>query len=176
MRSDEALFEAWVRGDVAAFDQLYARFERPLFGFILGYLKDPAEAEDVLHETFLAVLRQRGTGAGAQSLRAWLYQVARNASLNRLRAAGRAGRTLEAAAREDPAAPAAPDARLEAQQRSQRLDRAVGALPEPMRELYALRARGLSLEDLSHALAVPLGTVKSRLHALVKRLQEELSP
>ena len=59
MLSDEALYERMIDGDLDAFDQLYSRYERPLFGFIKRYVEDAVEAEDVFHDAFMAVLRER---------------------------------------------------------------------------------------------------------------------
>ncbi len=173
MTSDEALFEQVVRGDLGAFDVLYARHERHLFGFIRAHLGDAAEAEDVLHEAFLAVLKQRGGGAATQSFKAWLFQVARNACLNRLRSRRRAQGAL-ARADEVAAAPSAPE-RLEAHEATLALEAAVAQLPTHLRELYHLRARGLSYAELAQTLEVPMGTVKSRLHELVQRLKVEVA-
>ena len=71
--SDEALYARLRRGELAAFDRLYERFERPLFGFLRAQLGDAAEAEDVLHEAFLAVLRAGCAPAELRSFRAWIF-------------------------------------------------------------------------------------------------------
>lgn len=175
MQSDEALFEQLARGDVAAFDALYARHERPLFGFVLGHLGDRQEAEDVLHDAFLAVLRERRRGAPAPGcVRAWLYQVARNLCLNRLRTRQRAARALDQVVHA-PAPPAVhPEHALLDRQATAALRVAVEQLPAPLAELYRLRSGGLSYEELAQVLELPLGTVKSRMHEMVTRLREEL--
>lgn len=174
MVSDEALYERLLRGELCAFDALYARYEGPLYGFIRKQLRQRQEAEDVLHETFLALLRQRAQGRAATSLRAWLYQVARHLCLNRARAGHRATRALAAAATTPAAESVAPDRELLERERAESLRRAVAALPAPLGELYALRAGGLSYGELAQVLGVPLGTVKSRMHELVNRLRQEL--
>jgi RNA polymerase sigma-70 factor (ECF subfamily) len=175
MASDEALYRLLLAGDLRAFDQLYARHERPLFGFIRRAVPDAAEAEDVLHDTFLALLRDRAGAGAARSLRAWLYQVARNLCLNRHRAQRRSTRALETDARtaEPPAGPPE-DALMEREDRLA-LTGAVARLPAELAELYRLRARGDSYEEMARSLSLPLGTVKSRMHQMVKRLREELS-
>jgi RNA polymerase sigma-70 factor (ECF subfamily) len=61
--SDESLYEQLVGGDLKALDVLYGRYQRHLFGFILGQLGDRQEAEDVLHDAFLAVLPRIGAGS-----------------------------------------------------------------------------------------------------------------
>ncbi len=171
MLSDEALHERLRRGELGAFDALYERHKRPLFGFVARLLSDRSEAEDVLHEVFLSLLRSAPTGL--RSVRAWLFEVARNACSNRLRARGRAARALVAHAAEPPAFEPGPEHALEALEASEALRRAVERLPPPLAALYAMRARGLSYEELAQALGLPLGTVKSRLHETVARLREE---
>jgi len=173
MPSDEALRERLLRGDVGAFDALYDRHARPLHGFIRRMLGDAHEAEDVLHEAFLAMLREP-PDAAVVSLRAWLYRVARNLCLNRIRSRRRGARAVEAAA--DPDASAAPpDRAYEAHEAEARLRRAVARLPEAHAELYALRAGGMQYDEIAAVLGVPVGTVKSRAHEMVSRLREEMT-
>jgi RNA polymerase sigma-70 factor (ECF subfamily) len=174
--SDEALFERLIAGDLRAFDLLYDRFERPLFGFIRSQLRDVADAEDILHETFMSVLRERAARHEVRSFKAWLFQVARNLCLNRIRTQRRAGRALEAAAQVEAVAPpsAAADHALERREQLVLLQRAVERLPAALAEIYRLRAAGMSYDELAEILDVPVGTVKSRIHEVVKRLREEV--
>jgi RNA polymerase sigma-70 factor (ECF subfamily) len=173
--SDDALFERLCDGDMAAFDALYARLERPLFGFIRARVGDAHEAEDVLQESFLAVLRERRRRTEVRSVRAWLYQVAQHLCLNRARSRARAGHALEETRHAAPAAdrPLAEQA-LEEHERVRILARAVEKLPAALAELYHLRASGMSYEEVAAVMGIPIGTVKSRMHDLVKRLREEM--
>lgn len=173
MRSDEALHEALRRGDLAAFDALYARLSGPLYGFILRHLADAHEAEDVLHDTFMALLTH---DPDARSLRAWMYHCARNHCLRRLRDRRRGARALDAVAQQPPeVAQLAPGDALEAREAAARLAHAVAALPDALAEVYALRAEGLSYDELSAVLGIPVGTVKSRIHDMVARLRTEMA-
>jgi RNA polymerase sigma-70 factor, ECF subfamily len=167
MESDEALYARSVGGDLAAFDVLYARHERRLYGFLRAQLGDPAEAQDVLQETFLALLRARRAGTALRSFRAWLYQAARHLVLNRARSRQRADRAFALAALE-------PARAAEEPHDAAALGRAVATLSKPLAEVYHLRASGLSYDELAATLEVPVGTVKSRLHELVRRLRAAL--
>ncbi|MBI5545799.1 MAG: sigma-70 family RNA polymerase sigma factor [Deltaproteobacteria bacterium] len=173
MHSDEALYERLLKGDLGAFDLLYARYERHLFGFVRRHLEDTQESEDVFHEAFLALLRERGSGRSAVSFRALLFQIARNLCLNRLRSRGRAARALEVEGRTSADPLPHPESALERREAVQALHLAVARLPEPLAELYGLRAAGMSYEEMSQVLAIPLGTVKSRMHEMVGRLRKE---
>ncbi len=159
-------------GELAAFDQLYARYEKPLFGLIWRELGSQQEAEDVLHETFLAVLRQKD--GGRRSFKAWLFQVARNLCLNRVRSRRRGDRAVALDATSPPDAVQLPEAQLAGAQLAQLLEAAVRRLPESLSSIYRLRLAGLSYDELAEVLELPLGTVKSRMHELVTRLREEM--
>jgi RNA polymerase sigma-70 factor, ECF subfamily len=174
METDEVLFERLVRGDMRAFDRLYERFERQLFGFIRAQLGDVGEAEDVLHEAFMAVLRERDKRSEVRSFRSWLYQVAHNLCLNRVRSRKRAAGLVEESKHVKGSDPPGAHEALEGQERAKLLERAVERLPKNLGEVYRLRAAGMSLEEVAEILAVPIGTVKSRMHEMVKRLREEV--
>jgi RNA polymerase sigma-70 factor, ECF subfamily len=174
-RSDEALYRRLLAGELGAFDALHARHARPLLGFIRAQLDgEVAEAEDVLHEVFLAVLKEKEAGRAALSLKAWLFQVARHLCLNRRRSARRRDAAVQAVATPPPG-PLPADQALDGRQRAHRVEAAVGRLPEHLGALYRLRASGLSYQELATVLGIPEGTVKSRLHELVRQLQEDVT-
>ena len=175
MDSDETLFERLIEGDMSAFDRLYDRFERPLFGFIRAQIGDAEEAEDVLHEAFMAVLREREHRQRMQSFKAWLFQVARNLCKNRIRSRKRAGRLATEAAQIEPEAAPVAEHALARHEQVARLQQAVCRLPAPLAEVYRLRAAGVSYDEVAEILGVPVGTVKSRIHDMVKRLREEMA-
>jgi RNA polymerase sigma-70 factor, ECF subfamily len=177
MVSDEWLYEQLLGGDLKAFDVLYARYERHLFGFIFAQVRDRQEAEDILHDAVLAVLHERRSGRSSpRCFRAWIYKVARNLCLNRVRKRQRAARATDAAAQLADPPTLEPEGEIIARQSSEALRRAVARLPEPLAELFRLRSGGLSYEELSEVLDIPLGTVKSRMHELMVRLRAEVQP
>jgi len=176
MTSDEALFERLLDGELAAFDELYRRYERRLFGFIHSYLHEQQAAEEVLHEAFLTLLRERERRQVLRSFRAWLFQVARNLCLNRLRGQRRGRRVVSELAVQPQPRVECPEGTLLRRERATALKRAVSALPQPLRELYSLRAAGMSYEELSAVLGVPQGTIKSRMHKMIHVLRQEMEP
>lgn len=176
MESDEALFDRLRKGDITAFDRLHERHARALFGFVRAHLRDPHEAEDVLHDAFLAILREGDAGREVTSFRAWLYGVARNLCLNRVRSRKRAEHSIEEAARaqQQLEPPAQAEQSIEQCEQEVMLRGAVERLPPALAEVYRLRAAGLSYEELADVLAIPIGTVRSRIHEMVRRLQQEM--
>lgn len=175
MLSDESLYEQLLAGDMRAFDVLYERYERPLFGFIRQYVADTAQAEEIFHEAFVAVLRERRKRQAISSFKAWLYRVTRNLCLNRIRERDRAARAISRLAENPPREAEGPADSLVRAEVEEELRRAVARLPEHLRELYVLRATGMSYEVLAETLGVPLGTVKSRVNSMLNKLREEMS-
>jgi len=166
--SDGELLERVAGGDAAAFDTLYGRYARAVYGFALRRLGDRGRAEEAVQETFTAVWRsarsfRRERGPGGP----WLYAVARNAIVDRFRSErGAAGDYDDSIAQED-----GPDARAEAAWVSWRVHRALEELPEHERTVLELAYwSGLSQSEVAEFLNLPLGTVKTRTRSALGRL------
>jgi RNA polymerase sigma factor (sigma-70 family) len=170
METDEQLCGRLRRGELDAFDALYGRFEVPLYAYIRAYLRDAAEAEDVFHEAFMAVLGDEH--ADPQNFRGWVYRAARNLCLNRLRSQKRGDRAALRLVGD--ASPDSPEDMLSERRAQKALDHAVGELSARHAEVFHLRASGLSYEEMAKVLEVPLGTVKSRTHEMMHQLREDL--
>jgi RNA polymerase sigma factor (sigma-70 family) len=176
MDSDEVLYARVKRGDMPAFDALYARYSTRLFGFLRPQVPSRADAEDVFHESLLATLESHEVTFERGSFRTWLYRIARNLVLNRIRSQGRGENALAKLAPivDDP--PPAADERAAQGELLEALDGAVARLPSPLSEIYHLRSSGLSYEEMALVLGIPLGTLKSRMNQMVTVLREELKP
>jgi RNA polymerase sigma-70 factor, ECF subfamily len=171
--TDGDLLERIADGDTAAFDILYGRFSRPLYGLALRMLRDRGRAEEAVQETFAAIWRSaksyrpdRGPGAP------WLYAVARNAIVDRARVRGEA---TFADPPEAVSSDAGPDEQVQSGYVSWRVHRAVQDLPEHEREVLELAYwGGLSQSEVARFLDVPLGTVKTRTRSGLARLADLL--
>ncbi|HTQ48459.1 MAG TPA: sigma-70 family RNA polymerase sigma factor [Polyangiaceae bacterium] len=176
MESDESLYARVKHGDLLAFDELYTRYASRLFGFLRAQLPASSDAEDVFHETMMATLESDEVTFEAASFRTWLFRIARNRVLNRLRSSARGeAAKLRLSAGGEPAAPSAED-RVARAQMVDALERAVKRLPSTLSDVYHLRSSGLSYEEMAAVLEIPLGTIKSRMNQMVKVLREELEP
>lgn len=87
-RSDEALMAAYAQGDAAAFDDLFARYERRAYAFFLQRVHSPDRASDLFQELFLRIHRSRETFRPDGRFRPWFYQVARNVLVDDFRRRG----------------------------------------------------------------------------------------
>jgi RNA polymerase sigma-70 factor, ECF subfamily len=171
--TDGDLLQRVADGDIAAFEILYRRYARPIFGLALRLLRDRSRAEDAVQETFAAIWRsarsyrpERGPGAP------WLYAVARNAIVDRART--RREQTFADAPDEASGAPG-PAERAESAYVSWRVHRAVEGLPDHERELVELAYwSGLSQSEIAEFLSIPLGTVKTRTRSALARLADDL--
>src|ERR1043166_4830858 len=170
--SDSELIQRAATGDRSAFEVLYRRYARPVFGLALRRLGDRGRAEDAVQETFASIWRSAGSyrpdrGPGAP----WLYAVARNAIVDRARS-----RTETPAEIPEGAAPGpSPSDRAEQSWVAWRVHRALEELPEREREVIALAYwSGLSQSEVAEFLGIPLGTVKTRPRSALGHLADIL--
>ncbi|CAN5358632.1 sigma-70 family RNA polymerase sigma factor [soil metagenome] len=170
--SDCDLIRRVARRDANAFEALYRRYARPVFGLALRRLGDRMRAEDAVQETFAAVWRSARTyradrGAGAP----WLYAVARNALVDRSRSRS----DLPGEVPDTPTGEPGPQERAEESYVSWRVHRALEELPSSERDVIELAYYGgLSQSEVSDFLNIPLGTVKTRTRSGLGRLADVL--
>lgn len=170
--SDGELISRVGSGDRNAFEVLYRRYARPVFGLALRRLGDRGRAEDAVQETFASVWRaaesyrpERGPGAP------WLYAVARNAIVDN----GRARREPPVEGAEDQAGDETPADRAEAGWVAWRVHRSLAELPENERVVLELAYwGGRSQSEIADVLGIPLGTVKTRTRTGLARLADTL--
>jgi RNA polymerase sigma-70 factor, ECF subfamily len=166
--SDGELIRRVGSGDRSAFDALYRRYARPVFGLALRRLGDRGRAEDAVQETFASVWRAAGSykperGPGAP----WLYAVARNAIVDN----GRARREPPVDAPDEVAGDEGPAERAESGWIAWRVHRALAELPENERQVIELAYwGGRSQSEIADLLGIPLGTVKTRTRTGLARL------
>jgi RNA polymerase sigma-70 factor (ECF subfamily) len=185
--TDEVLLEALRDGQTDVFGTLVRRYERELYGYLRRYLNDDTLAEDVFQNTFLQVFVKRRQYEPGRPVRPWLYAIATNQAIDALRRQGRHPTlSLEQPAEGDgePGEPATWLTSLEAsgpgpldllteQERCERIRASVERLPDLLRPVLILAYyQGLKYREIADVLGIPVGTVKSRLHAAIGRLQE----
>ena len=170
--SDADLLVLVAGRDRVAFELLYHRYVRSIFGLALRRLRDRSRAEEAVQEAFAAVWRSAHTfdperGAAPS----WLYAVARNAIVDRFRKAGEPA----AEAPELVSAEPGPPERAETAYVAWRVHRALEELPKREREVLELAYwSGLSQSEVAEFLHLPLGTVKTRTRSALARMSELL--
>jgi len=187
--SDEDLLLRFCRGQTEAFGVLVRRYERELYGYLRRYLGDGNLAEDVFQNTFLQLYLKSGQYEPGRPVRPWLYTIATHQAIDALRRGGRhqavsldvqreAGGDGEAQTLMDLLENREPGP-LEiahGQERRQRVRAAVDQLPAFLRQVLVMAYyQGLKYREIADILDIPVGTVKSRLHAALVKLQEAWS-
>jgi len=155
MTSDEALMLEFQGGSRAAFEELFARYRKPLCGFFGRRLNNPERAEDLTQETFLSVIR----GAARYEPRALVRTYLLGIALKLLAAERRRFLTSTTQRQSAPESKTdgTPEAALWVRQAMEKLD-------APDREILMLREyEELSYSDIAELLRIPLNTVRSRL-------------
>jgi RNA polymerase sigma-70 factor (ECF subfamily) len=176
--TDEHLIEAFRSGDEKAFAELVRRYERELYNFLFRFLGRQAAAEDVFQEAFLQVHLSVDRFETHRRFRPWLYTIAANKARDYLRREKRrpavqltgsgddddGTRMLQEMVRDD----TTPDVVLHEKEQKELVRKVVASVPEHLREILVLGYfEQLSYKDMAEVLGIPLGTVKSRLHAAV---------
>jgi RNA polymerase sigma-70 factor (ECF subfamily) len=159
------LVERCRAGDALAWEALVRQFQARVHGMALHYLRNAEEARDVAQEVFIRVYRSLDTLGGGEFV-PWLLNIARNASIDRMRRI-KARPPLRDVAVEDGAEVAghgaSPEEQVALDERKRLLWRALGAVGEQHREILVLKEiEGLTLEEIAAMLDVPVGTLKSR--------------
>ncbi len=178
--SDRTLAARASRGDADAFAELYRRYERPIFNFILRSTGQRALAEELLQETFTRVWRVGGSfDAVNGSFRPWLYRIALNTVRSELRKKRYSAEHVplevseaEASARRSTDDPAA---RLALSTQAPRVALALEALAPYLKEVVILRCyQQLTFAEIALITGAPEGTLKARFHRAVQALRAEL--
>jgi RNA polymerase sigma-70 factor (ECF subfamily) len=170
--SDAELIQRTGAGDSDAFEVLYRRYARPMFGLALRRLGDRGRAEDAVQETFASVWRAAGSfkperGPGGP----WLYAVARNAIVDRARARNDPPVETPETESNEPGPPEL----AEADWVAWRVHRALEELSHDQRTVIELAYwSGMSQSEVADYLGIPLGTVKTRTRAALTRLADLL--
>jgi RNA polymerase sigma-70 factor (ECF subfamily) len=176
-------------GDREIFSRLVKRYERELYSYLRRYLGDAEMAEDAFQAAFLQVHLKCGQFEPDRSFRPWLYTIATNQAIDAQRrnrrhrmvslnsAGARAGTTDESGRLIDVMTSADPDpfARADEVERREKMKQLIGDLPEHLRTVvHLVYYQGLKYREAAEVLSVPVGTIKSRLHAAIQRLVEVL--
>lgn len=173
-------------GDKQAFDLLVAKYQRRLMRLLSRIVHDPAEAEDVVQETFIKAYRALRHFRGDSAFYTWLYRIGINTAKNFLATQGR--RTPTSTETDAEHAEGfndgdnlrdinTPESMLASKQIAQTVNAAMEALPLDLRTAIALREiEGLSYEEISDIMDCPIGTVRSRIFRAREVIAEKLKP
>lgn len=184
--SDESLMLRYRDGEVRAFEVLVTRHRKGVFNFIVRYVHDTAQAEDLLQETFLRVVKSADGYEKQARFTTWLYTIARNLCVD----ASRRGKHRRATSLDQPVngeddgaalvdrvagGEAAVDRQAIGRELQARIQQAIAALPDEQREIFILReVNDLQFNEIAEIVGCPENTVKSRMRYALEKLREAL--
>jgi RNA polymerase sigma-70 factor (ECF subfamily) len=186
-QSDEQLLLRYrSQGDRQAFSELVHRYERELYSYLRRYLGDGTLAEDAFQATFLQVHLKCEQFEEGRKFRPWLYTIATHQAIDAQRRTKRhrmvsldrrnaeenqddLGTLMELLVSKE----TGPVSQFEADERRDWIRHAVSQLPETLHSAVSLiYYQGLKYREAADVLGVPVGTVKSRLHSAILKLNE----
>ncbi len=184
-RSEPVLIEAAQEGDREAFDSLVEGHYRSVYNTSYRMLGTPGDASDATQAVFVRVWEALSSFRGDASFSTWLYRITMNVCLDEIRR--RKNQPLSLTEEDDEGEPAAerdmPDVSDEPSRTAEQRDlqrlvhEAIARLSEDFRTVIVLYdLRGLSYQEISDVLDIPLGTVKSRLNRARQALRDEMEP
>ncbi len=184
MTDEQLLLQYRATGDRSFFSALVHRYERELYNYLCRYLGKAEMAEDVFQATCILLHQKCHHFEEGRRFRPWLYTVATNAAIDAQRrdkrhravSLDRAGAGHDDSAKladilvSEDADPFSEASRLES---GEWVEHALGELSEQMRNVvHLVYYQGLKYREAADALDIPVGTVKSRLNAAIKKLNE----
>ncbi len=182
---DTALLARLKAGDQAAYAQLVEGNASSIYRLALRLMGNEADAEDVLQETFLSAFKSIDRFEGRSSLSTWLYRIASNAALMRLRRNEPEQVSVDEPVERDDGDPMArqffdfcclPEDDLLREEAREQMKQAIDELPPTLRSVFVLRdIEGLSTAETAEALDLSVSAVKSRLMRARLKLRDQLS-
>lgn len=183
---DEELINRYREGCKAAFTELVHRYERELFNYLRHYTGDAELADDVFQNTFLQVYLKLDSFDSSLSFHSWLYTIATNQAIDKLRKKGRhptvsLDNSVPGSTGENPSTFGSllegrepePDEPLMVEERNQMVQGLIDKLPNEHQTVIRMACfQRLKYREIADELDIPIGTVKSRLHAAFAKLRK----
>ena len=175
---DDQLISRTLAGEREAFGDLVRQYQDRLYNGVVKILRNEAEAEDTVQEAFILALTKLNTFQGKSGFYTWLFRIAYNAAITRIRKR-KPTMSLDGLANESqmqlPSDQPPPEAEMVRLERAERLMSALGQMSEEHRSILVLREmEEMDYSAISEVLELPVGTVRSRLHRARLQLKDIL--
>jgi RNA polymerase sigma-70 factor (ECF subfamily) len=180
LSDDAQLIEATRAGDSEAFGRLVEQYQDRLYNSLLRVLGSAEDARDVVQDAFVQAYLKLETFRGSAAFYTWLYRIAFNLAMSHARKRRPTASLDEAKAsfgREPVDGQPMPDVHMLRRERVQLVHAALAALSAEYRQILVLRElEGCRYDQIAEILALPVGTVRSRLFRAREQLREQLEP
>ena len=184
MLDESALIESLRRCEPDSFTRLFEAYSDRIYRLAVRFLNDTNESEEIVQDTFLTICEKIDSFEGRSKLGTWIYRIAANHALMRLRSRKRSGPSLDDEASDDEAImpgllndwSQAPESITANTESIAEMERAIAELPDSLRTAFVLRdLEELSTEEAAETLGISAGALKVRLHRARLLLRERLS-
>lgn len=173
MEEDIHLIQAIAGGSENAFSEVYRRYHRPIYNYLLRIVQDDAGADDILQEVFLAIWQGAGKFKQKASVKTWIYRIAYKQSISWLRKHKRKSSRVPLDEMIDSGE--SPEERAMAAMRSIYINKAMAGLTLKHRAVIELAfVQEMSYAEIAEILDCPVGTVKSRMSYALRQLSQSL--
>lgn len=183
---DAALMLRVQHGDLNAFEELVEKYRQPVMNLVYRALHDPVEAEDLAQAVFVQVFKSAQRYRVSAKFSTWLFTIARNLTLNEVRRRSRhPADSLDVAQESVGDRPARqfedvktfmPTELMLQEELQEKVEQAVGELPENQRTAILLCREGLAYEEIASVLGCSLSATKSVIHRARETLKQKLKP
>ena len=171
---DVALMQRYAAGDAAAFEPLYRRHNDAVYRYLLRLAGNPASAEELAQEVWTKLIAARQRYRPTAQFRTYLFRIAHNAFIDRIRR--QRGSEVELIAEPPADSREQPDERSDQALLRRRFQAALAELPVEQRDAWLLHEEGgLSIDEIATATGVNRETAKSRIRYAVRKLKDRLA-
>lgn len=167
---DDTVIQEIVNGNMNAFHRLYENISRSVYGFALSITKNTYDAEDVLQDTFLTIYRKAGDYQLHEKPMAWIFTIARNSALMKLRA-----QKKEIGLEKSQVENSIAFSKIEEAEAKIMLQAFLDMLNDEERQIVMLHTvSGLKNREIAALMGIPLNTVLSKYHRAIKKLKNSM--
>ncbi len=178
-RTDQELIRETLNGETAAYGELVLRYQDRLFNSLLRVVRTRDDAQDAAQDAFLQAYQKLDSFRGDSQFFSWLFRIAMNAGLSKLRR--KSSKDISLSAQQDQGYDVTdhtavdPSHSMNQSEQQSRVLNALNALPDDYRVVLSLKELdGLKYEEIAEIVGCPIGTVRSRIHRARQELKEKL--
>lgn len=172
---DRILFDRWMKGDPKGFAEIYEKYKKRLFGFLIRMTGDKGLAEDLVQETFFSALRNAKQFDRNRNLLSWFFGIAHKKAIDHFRHAKVEIEHQREAERSVGSRIDAPDSATVNKHTRQLVNEAVETLDPLQKEVFLLRELGgVAFKDIAAIMDCPINTALGRMRLALKNIRKEL--
>jgi RNA polymerase sigma-70 factor (ECF subfamily) len=174
--NEPALLKSIAAGDTRAFSQVYHRYAGKTYATVMTYVKNEAEAEEIVQQVFVKIWERRSSLAGIRSFSDYLFILVRNSVFDYFNRLTRHARLADVVSRDAVGTEDEAERLLSQKQYDQLVEKAIRQLPERQREVYLLAERQcLGYDDIARAMQISRPTAKKHMELARKSLRAYIS-